>query len=315
MTSAKYRLVTRSDFDGLVCGMLLREQGLIDDIKFVHPKDMQDGIVPITDRDIITNLPYVAGCHLAFDHHSSEVGRRGATPANHVIDAGAPSAAHVVWQYFGGAAAFPNVDPSLMAAVDKADAAQFSREEILDPKGWTLLNFVMDSRTGLGRFRNFRVSNYELMMQLIDKCRHLTADEVLALPDVKERVDLYMAHRNLFAAQLRRCASVHGKLVLLDLRDQETIFSGNRFMIYAFFPQCDVSVHMMWGLRQQNTVFAVGKSILDRSSPVDVGAICAGYGGGGHRAAGTCQVANEDAERVRAELIEQLNPAPTRKAA
>ena len=315
MTSDTYRLVTRSDFDGLVCGMLLREAGLVDEIKFVHPKDMQDGTVPITDRDIVTNLPFVPGCHLAFDHHSSEVGRRGETPANHIIDATAPSAARVVYRHFGGAAAFPGVGVDLMAAVDKADSAQFTRDEILDPQGWTLLNFLMDSRTGLGRFRDFRISNYELMMQLIDKCRHLSVDRVLALPDVAERVDLYMTHRLLFADQLRRCATVHGALVMIDLRGEGTIYAGNRFVVYALFPQCDVSVHIMWGLRQQNTVFAIGKSILDRGSPVNVGAVCASYGGGGHDAAGTCQIGNERAEAVRLELIDALDQGPSRRAA
>ncbi len=311
MSSERYRLVTRSDFDGLVCGMLLREADLIDEIKFVHPKDMQDGAVPITHRDIITNLPYVPGCHLAFDHHSSEVERGGAAcPENHVIDPEAPSAARVVYDHFGGARRFPKVSAELMAAVDQADSAQFSRDEILDPKGWVLLNFLMDSRTGLGRFRTFRVSNYELMMQLIEQCRHLTVDEVLALPDVRERVDLFRAHRAPFEDQVRRCTTVYGKLALLDLRNEDTIYAGNRFMIYALFPRCDISVHVMWGLRKQNTVFAVGKSILDRGSPVDVGAVCLGYGGGGHRAAGTCQVANGEAERVRAELIDTLNPMP-----
>ena len=309
MPTQLYRLVTRSDFDGLVCGMLLREAGLIDDIKFVHPKDMQDGTVPITGRDIITNLPYVPGCHLAFDHHSSEVSRnRAANPANHVIDPEAPSAARVVYDYFGGAAAFPKIGAELMEAVDKADSAQFTREEVLDPQGWVLLNFLMDSRTGLGRFRSFRISNYELMMQLIEQCRHLTVDEVLALPDVRERVDLFLEHRAPFEEQLRRCTSVHGRLALLDLRGEETIYAGNRFMIYALFPQCDISVHVMWGLRGQNTVFAVGKSILDRGSPVNVGGVCLGYGGGGHKAAGTCQVANDRAEAVRSELIDKLNP-------
>ena len=308
MAPQTFRLVTRSDFDGLVCGMLLRELDLIDDIKFVHPKDMQDGAVPITERDIVTNLPYVPGCHLAFDHHSSEVTRRGGRDfPNHIIDPAAPSAARVVYDYYGGAAAFPRVSAELMTAVDKADSAQFSRDEILHPTGWVLLNYLMDSRTGLGRFRDFRISNYELMMQLIERCRDLAVEDVLALPDVRERVELYDAHRERFEEQVRRCTSVHGRLALIDLRDEETIFAGNRFMIYALFPRCDVSAHVMWGLKRQNTVFAVGKSILDRGSPVDVGAVCLGYGGGGHRAAGTCQVPNERAEAVRGELIAALN--------
>ncbi|MGH1588771.1 exopolyphosphatase [Methylobacterium phyllosphaerae] len=315
MPKQKFRLVTRSDFDGLVCGMLLRELDLIDEIKFVHPKDMQDGIVPITDRDIITNLPYVAGCHLAFDHHASEMTRNaGQAFPNHVIDPTAPSASRVVYRHFG-AAVFPRVSDELMAAVDKADSAQFTQEEILDPQGWVLLNFLMDSRTGLGRFRDFRISNYELMMQLIEHCRDHSIAEVLALPDVRERIDLYEAHREPFAAQLHRCTSVHGKLAVIDLRDEEVIYAGNRFMVYALFPECDVSAHVLWGLKKQNTVFAIGKSILDRGSQVDVGALCLGYGGGGHRAAGTCQIANTRAEAVKAELIAALSGEPHRAAA
>ena len=312
----KHRLVTRSDFDGLVCGVLLRELDLIDDIKFVHPKDMQDGAVPITARDIITNLPYVEGGHLVFDHHASEVSRKsGRTYPNHVIDPAAPSAARVVYNYYGGANAFPRVSPELMAAVDQADAARFTRDEILNPQGWVLLNFIMDSRTGLGRFREFDVSNYELMMQLIEQCRSRTIDEVLALPDVRQRVDLYDAHRDLFVAQIRRCTAVHGKLALLDLRGEEVIYAGNRFMIYALFPDCDISAHVMWGVKKQNTVFAIGKSVLDRGSPIDVGAVCLSYGGGGHHAAGTCQVPNDRAETVKAELITALSMASSQAAA
>jgi nanoRNase/pAp phosphatase (c-di-AMP/oligoRNAs hydrolase) len=311
MPIEKLRLVTRSDFDGLVCGMLLRELGLIDEITFAHPKDMQDGLVTITERDIVTNLPYVEGCHIAFDHHSSEMSRKGdRSYPNHVIDPAAPSAARVVYNYYGGVKSFPRVSIELMAAVDKADAAQFTRDEILDPQGWVLLNFLMDSRTGLGRFRDFRISNYELMMQLIEQCRDHTITEVLALPDVLERVELYDEHRDLFAAQVRRCTTVHGKLAVIDLRDEDVIYAGNRFTIYAMFPECDISVHVMWGMKKQNTVFAIGKSIIDRGSPVDVGAVCLGYNGGGHRAAGTCQVSNDRAESVKAELIAALSGAP-----
>jgi nanoRNase/pAp phosphatase (c-di-AMP/oligoRNAs hydrolase) len=308
MASAMYRLVTRSDFDGLVCGMLLKEKGLIDDILFVHPKDMQDGKIAVTDRDITTNLPYVPGCHIAFDHHSSEMERRGGTaPTNHVIDPWAPSAARVVYDYYGGRAAFPRISDELMRAVDQADSARFSHDEILDPTGWTLLNFLMDSRTGLGRFRNFRISNYDLMMKLIDHCRDHSIEEVLALPDVNERVELYRSHAAKFEEQIVRCTRVYGTLAVLDLRDEEVIFAGNRFMIYALFPQCSVSMHVMWGLKRQNTVFAIGKSILDRSSRADIGALCLAHGGGGHRAAGTCQVDNARAEAIEGELIAALS--------
>ena len=308
MQAQKFRLVTRSDFDGLVCGMLLRELDLIERIDFVHPKDMQDGLVAIGPGDIVTNLPFVEGCHLAFDHHASEVSRKaGRVYSNHVIDPSAPSAARVVYNHYGGPATFPRIAPDLMVAVDRADSAQFSREEILDPQGWVLLNFLMDSRTGLGRFRQFRISNYELMMQLIERCRDHSVEEVLALPDVRERVELYGEHRAAFAAQLERCTTLHGKLAVLDLRGEDVIYAGNRFAIYAKFPDANISAHVLWGMRKQNTVFAIGKSILDRSSPVDVGSVCLQYGGGGHEAAGTCQVANERAELVKQELIAKLS--------
>lgn len=287
----RYRLVTRSDFDGLVCAVLLKQRGIIDDIAFVHPKDMQDGKVEIGSRDITTNLPYVAGCHLAFDHHFSETLRLGeARPANLVIDADSPSAARVVWRYYGGAEGFPTISAEMMDAVDKADAAQFSGDEILNPAGWVLLNYLMDARTGLGRFREFRVANYQLMMELIDYCATHGIDEILALPDVRERADLYFAHQAPAQEQIRRCAKVHGNLVVLDLRDEDLIFATNRFTIYAMFPQSNISIHVLWGLRRQNTAFAIGKSIINRSSNTDVGALCLKYGGGGHHAAGTCQV-------------------------
>ncbi|MCB1800118.1 MAG: exopolyphosphatase [Gammaproteobacteria bacterium] len=303
--SKKYRLVTRSDFDGLVCAVLLKELQMIDDILFVHPKDMQDGKIEIGAADITTNLPYVEGCHLAFDHHLSETLRNGKRD-NHVIIPEAPSAARVVYDYYGGAAAFPNVSDDIMEAVDKGDSAQFSRDEILNPDGWVLLNFLMDARTGLGRFRDFTISNYQLMMQLIDACRDHSIEQILQLPDVQERVELYRSHEQKAREQIQRCSAVHDNLVVLDLRDEETIYATNRFTIYALFPQCNISIHAMWGLKQQNTVFAIGKSILDRGCVTNVGELCLGYGGGGHGAAGTCQVANDRSDTVLAELVARI---------
>ena len=302
-----YRLVTRSDFDGLVCAVLLKEVGIIDEILFVHPKDMQDGKIDIGPRDICTNLPYVKGCHLCFDHHASEVMRRGdEQPTNHVIDPAAPSAARVVYDYYGGAARFPSISESMMEAVDKADAARFARHEILEPSGWVLLNFLMDARTGLGRFREFSISNYQLMMQLIDACRVHDIEEILRLPDVRERVELYMAQQPAFLEQLERVCTVHGNLVVAELRDEETIYAGNRFMIYALNPQCNVSMHVMWGLRRQNVVMAIGGSILNRTCRTHIGELCLHYGGGGHRNAGTCQVPTEEADLVRDRLVSAL---------
>jgi len=307
MSQNKFRLVTRSDFDGLVCAVLLNELDLIDDILFVHPKDMQDGKIAITGRDITTNLPYVPAAHLAFDHHASETVRNTGERANHIIDADAPSAARVVYRHYGGKARFPKVSDAMMDAVDKADAAQFTRDEILQPDGWVLLNYLMDSRTGLGRFRDFRISNYQLMMDLIKYCRDHSIEEILALPDVVERVELFRQHEANAKEQIQRCATVHGNLVVLDLRNEETIWAANRFMIYAMFPQCNISIHVMWGVQKQNTVFATGKSILDRSSRTHVGELMLQYGGGGHQAAGTCQVANDQAQTVLQALITRIN--------
>lgn len=306
METKKFRLVTRSDFDGLVCAVLLKQLDMLGDIKFVHPKDMQDGKIAIGPDDITTNLPYVAGAYLAFDHHLSET-IRNERHENHIIDPNAPSAARVVYDYYGGSKVFPAAWDDMMVAVDKADAAQFSRDEILHPGGWVLLNYLMDARTGLGRFRDFRISNYQLMMDLIDYCKNHTIDQIMQLPDVKERSDMYFEHEPKFKEQLLRCAKVHGNLVVLDLRHEEIIFAGNRFMIYALFPETNISIHVLWGVKQQNTVFATGKSILKRSSKTNIGELMLQYGGGGHMNAGTCQVDNDRAESILLELSRKIN--------
>lgn len=306
MSAQKYRLVTRSDFDGLVCAVLLNELDLIDEIKFVHPKDMQDGKVEITGRDITTNLPYVPGVHLAFDHHLSETFRNPGERPEHIIYPDAPSAARVVYEHYGGKSRFPASFDEMMAAVDKGDSAQFSRDEILNPTGWVLLNYLMDARTGLGRFREFRISNYQLMMDLIKYCRDHGIDEILQLPDVKERVDLYFEHAEKAKEQIQRCATVHKNLVVLDLRNEETIWATNRFMIYALFPEQNISIHVMWGVQKQNTVFATGKSIVNRTSKTNVGELMLHYGGGGHENAGTCQIANDQADVVLQKLIARI---------
>lgn len=303
----KYRLVTRSDFDGLVCAVLLKHLDMINEILFVHPKDMQDGRIPISDHDITTNLPYVPGAHLAFDHHLSETLRNAGEKSNHIIDPAAPSAARVVYDYYGGEKAFPLDWKEMMAAVDKGDSAQFNREEVLNPKDWDLLNFLMDARTGLGRFRDFRISNYNLMMDLIDYCKNHTIKEIMALPDVQERMDLYFEHSAQCKDQITRCATIRGNLVVLDLRNEEIIFAGNRFIIYAMFPDTNISIHVLWGLKNQNTVFATGKSILNRSSHTNIGTLMLEYGGGGHENAGTCQVPNDKAEEVLQQLITRIN--------
>lgn len=302
----KYRLVTRSDFDGLTCAVLLKELDLIGNIKFVHPKDMQDGKIEITSHDITTNLPYVQGAHLVFDHHLSETMRIAERPDNYIIDPNAPSTARLVYNYYGSKAAFPSISNEMLEAVDKADSAQFTRDEILFPKGWVLLNYLMDPRSGLGRFKHFRISNYDLMMVLIDYCKKHTIEEILELPDVKERVDLYQEHQKASMQQIEKCAKVQQNVVILDLRNEDEIFTTNRFVIYAMYPECNISIHVLWGLQKQNTVLALGKSILDRSCKTNIGELMLKYGGGGHSNAGTCQVDNNKAESVLEEVVKVL---------
>ena len=242
-----------------------------------------------------------------FDHHESETTRlKSKRTTNYIVDPSAPSAARVVYNFYGGAASFPRISSEMMAAVDKSDSAQFTRDEILNPRGWVLLNYLMDARTGLGRFKDFRISNYQLMMLLIDACREHSIDEMLALPDVQERVNLFNEQSEKFASQIRRNVSVHDDLVVLDLRREDPIYAGNRFMVYALYPQCNISMHVMWGLQRQNTVFAIGKSILNRTSTVNIGELCLEYGGGGHANAGTCQVKNDEADAACRSLIERV---------
>ncbi len=304
----RYRLVTRSDFDGLVCAALLRELQMLDDITFVHPKDMQDGLIEITSRDIITNLPYVPDCHLCFDHHGSEALRNGSiVRQNYIMDPDAESAARVVYSYFGGSERFTNISTEMMDAVDKADSARFSREEILAPRDWVMLNYIMDPRTGLGRFRDFRISNYELMMALVDYCRTHSIKEILSLRDMRERVDLYNSQREAFLEQIARCSGVFGNVVVLDYRKEDVIYSGNRFLVYALFPECNISIHLLRSRQPGTTVLAMGKSILNRTNPVDVGAICLQHGGGGHAAAGTCQIPASEADALVPSIVQSLD--------
>jgi nanoRNase/pAp phosphatase (c-di-AMP/oligoRNAs hydrolase) len=306
MSGTVYRLVTRSDMDGLVCGTLLKYLGIIDEISFVHPKDMQDGKIEITEDDITTNLPYVEGVHLAFDHHYSET-LRNEEKENHIIIPDAPSAAEVVYQYYGGDERFPARFKEMMDAANKADSAQFDIEDILHPKGWELLSFLMDSRTGLGRFKEFTVSNYQLMMDLIDHCAELTIDEILELPDVKERVELYFRYEKEFIAQLKRCSKIYKNLVLVNYMSEDIIYPGNRFMVYALYPEVNISIHAVWGKNKQNVVYSTGKSIINRTSKTNIGELMLKYGGGGHEAAGGCQPKIEDAKRVLEELIKKIN--------
>ncbi|HXE73423.1 MAG TPA: exopolyphosphatase, partial [Candidatus Nitrosotenuis sp.] len=284
------RLLTRSDFDGLACAVLLQEMGLVDEMKFVHPKDLQDGKVEVNKNDILANVPYVEGCGLWFDHHTSELDRGSLNKNFEGESRPAPSAARVIWEYYGGEDRFRPELNQLLGAVDKADSAQFTAEEILNPTGWVLLSFVMDPRTGLGRYKDYRISNYQLMEDLIGYCRTMTIDQILEQPDVKERVNRYLEHRPLFEQMVKENTEIHGNVIVTDLRGVDPIYCGNRFLIYALYPEQNASIWIVSGKQNQNCVFALGKSILNRTCRTNIGTLCRQFGGGGHEASGTCQV-------------------------
>lgn len=300
------RLVTRSDFDGLACAALLKEAGLIDSYQFVHPKDLQAGLVEITNNDILTNVPYVPGCGMWFDHHTSEGERLGAISYRGMSRL-APSCARIIYDFLGGPARFPDHWNPMMDAVDRVDSANLTKMEIEAPTNWILIGFIMDPRTGLGRFRHFRISNYQLMMAMIDFCRTMTAAEILRQPDVKERVDLYFEQDALFKNMLKRCCHMEGDVLIIDYRDEESIYVGNRFLVYTMFPECKVSIHVTWDKNRQNVVLAMGNSILNRSSRANLGSIALHFGGGGHETVATCQIHPKEMDSILQTIINYIH--------
>ena len=304
--SETYTLYTRSNFDGLVCAALLKEIGLIDEVKFVHPKDVQDGKIQLGETDITASLPYCSGVYMAFDHHSSEAVRTKEVKENYIIEPAAPSSARIIYEYFGGEDRFSSNLHDLMDAVDKADCTNFSENDVLNPQGWVFLNYLMDPRTGLGRFRNFTISNYNLMLKLVDLCPKKSITEIMEDPDVRERIALYNEEKEKFKEQIKRCTKVDGNIAILDVRNEDVIHVGNRFMVYALFPECNISIHIFDGKQKKNTVFAVGKSIVNRSCPIDIGAMMYEYEGGGHMNAGTCQVENDKADETLKSIIASI---------
>ena len=298
-------LITRSDFDGLACGALLREAGIIDHWKFAHPKDLQNGLVEVTEDDCLANVPYVEGCGLWFDHHSSEFERNQLEGKYKGESRITPSCARIIYEYYGGKERFPQFD-DMMAAVDKVDSGNLTIDEIQNPEGWILIGFLMDPRTGLGRWRQFTIPNYRLMEELIEACRTMTTKEILNLPDVKERIDVYFEQTEKFKEMVKAHTSVEKKVIISDLRGVDPIYSGNRFMIYSMYPEQNISAWIVSGKGGEGCSVAVGYSILNKTSDIDVGRLMLKYGGGGHKAVGTCQFHNDTMEEKVPQLLEEL---------
>lgn len=299
------RLVTRSDFDGLICAILLKEVDVIDSWTFVHPKDLQDGLFRAEANDVLANVPYVPGCGMWFDHHASEnerVGFKGNTKGESRL---APSAARIIYEYYGGQETFSHYK-EMIEAVDKVDSGNLTREEILNPTGWILMGFLSDPRTGLGRFRDFKISNYQLMEELINHCRNMSIDEILYLDDVKERIELYNKQNALFREMITSHTTIENNIIITDLRNVDPIYTGNRFLIYSLYPEQNVSLWIVDGKLKQNVSIACGYSILNRSCTVDIGKLMLKHGGGGHKMVGTCQVSYNTFELELNDLIANL---------
>lgn len=304
------RLVTRSDFDGLACGALLLEAGIIDSWTFAHPKDLQDGLVEVNENDCLANVPYVEGCGLWFDHHSSEHERlelRGKYKGESRI---APSCARIIYDYYGGEDRFPQFK-EMMSAVDKVDSGSLTIDEVMNPQGWILIGFLMDPRTGLGRWRRFTVSNYQLMEKLMDCCRTMDTHEILALSDVQERIEVYNEQTEKFKEMVKEHTKVDGNVIITDLRGVDPIYTGNRFMIYSLYPEQNISAWIVSGRGGKGCSAAVGYSILNRTCSINVGSLMLKYNGGGHKKVGTCQFNDDNMEtelpKMLAELCEMAN--------
>ncbi len=304
-----YKLLTRADLDGIMSAVLLKKLGMVDEIQFCHPKDVQDGIIPVSENDIITNLPYSENAKFVFDHHFYDDVRAYNKKSNHIINPVAKSATRVIYEYFGGADKFPSEWQELVKAVDKMDSGDLTEDEIVNPSGFLLLNYILDPRTGLGRYDSqFRLKNFEFMHYIIDLMQTTTdIDDILGMPDVKARIDFYKNEQILFKDQLKKCSTVYDNVVLVNYKDEETIHVGNRFLIYTMYPSCDVSIHKIMGNNKDKTVFAVGKSIINRNSQANISEIMSMHGGGGHRNAGTCQVLHKDADKTLKAILDELN--------
>lgn len=305
MPDRKFRLITRADFDGVVCGTLFQELDMIDHVVFAEPGDMQMGRIKVTDRDITANLPFVEGVHLCFDHHASEAKRVQDRP-NRIIDPAAPSAARVVYNHFGGKKKFPSISDELIRAVDQADSADYTAEDILAPDRWAMLNFLVDPRSGFAAFKDFSSTHEQFMLDLMTYCRHNPIDEIMRLPEVEERVRRYQEHEERAEHQIVRCAAVHGDLIVLDMRRETTIYATNRFVVYGLYPDVKLSLHALKDASPGYVRFALGHSILNRGSKVDAGAVMLEFGGGGHRSAAGALVREGEADSVLDRIVARV---------
>jgi hypothetical protein len=294
------RIVTRGDFDGLASSVLLTEIHQVREIRFVHPKDAQDGKVDADEEDIVVNVPYVQGCGLWFDHHVSEEAKVPDIGKFKGAFATAPSAARVVYDYYKkdhGAKLAKYAE--LLEATDRLDAAQLTLEDVTNPQGWILLGLTLDPRSGLGpEFRKY-------FRWLVEYIKELPLDKVLAHPEVKKRTDRVLKEQQEFKSILGGRAKLDGNVIVVDFRNMPEKPVGNRFLVYTMFPEGNVEMRLFDG-HKGAVVVAAGHSIFNRTCNVNIGELLKTYGGGGHRGAGTTQLPPETAEAQMAEILATL---------
>lgn len=298
------RLVAKNDFDGLACGVLLRSLGLVGEAVFVHPSDVDGGRFEIADGDVTAGLPYKPNAGRAFTHLSSASVPPGGA-VNLTADVSAPSTARVIHDHFGKDR-FPGVQADMLDAVDKGAGARLTTDDILYPTGWMLFNFLIDPRTGLERSKVLGVPHGELMRRLMEEAGRRSVWELLSLPEMEERLELYFDSMERHKSQVMRCSSVHYNLIVTDTRKEASRYPGNRFVAYALFPECNVSLDVSPAPEGEKTVFSAGRSILDRTCSTDIGSMMRKHGGGGHAGAGACRVENGRAPEVLGSLIGEL---------
>ena len=304
------RLLTRSDFDGSVCAAILQELEIVDEILYVHPKDLQDNKIDVSENDIIANVPFVEGCGLWFDHHSSEHERLDLVGKFNGASELAPSAAHVIYNFYSQKTEYAQKlkkFDELIEMVGIADSARFTREDIINPAGWIMLAFISDPRSGMGYKRNFKISNFELMQRLPDLLRTKSVEEILQLPDFQERMRIYQEENDQFKQLLLQKSNIAGNAIVIDFRGVKTIPVGNRFLEYVLYPQQNISIRLTEINKDDLIMISIGHSIFNQTSKMDVGSLCLKYGGGGHKSVGTCQIKSQAADQVLNEMLQRIN--------
>ncbi len=291
------RLVTRGDLDGLTCAVLLSLNEEIEDIALIHPQDITDGRAEIGPNDIVANLPYHPACAMWFDHHLHTATANVPLQDFRGVFAEAPSAARLVYDYYGGEGRMPQF-AELVRETDRLDSANLTPHDVLAPKGYIKLGFTIDGRTGIGGFERY-------FLDLVDLLKVGTPiEQILEDPGVKSRCDLLDRENGRFENALRRYSRLDDNVVITDFRGLDPVPIGNRFLIYALFPEANVSVRVHWGPNKAFPMLLLGHSIFDRTCKTNVGELAARYGGGGHRGAGSIPLMSEPEQQIRLVVAE-----------